>query len=91
MMEGVLGSAFAIIPKVVVAALAASLVEAMFILPSHMADFGKLSHPKDAKSGPPKTRLQRAGTRILGTYERILRWSLQHRATVVSAPTRYAP
>ncbi|MFA9472900.1 MAG: efflux RND transporter permease subunit, partial [Deltaproteobacteria bacterium] len=41
LMEGVLGTAFAIIPKVVVASLAASLVEAMFILPSHMADFGK--------------------------------------------------
>ena len=83
LMEGVLGSAFAIIPKVVVASLAASLIEAMFILPSHMADFGKLSHPKPSESGPPKTRLQRAGTRVLGAYERILRWSLQHRATVV--------
>ncbi|MBW2587542.1 MAG: efflux RND transporter permease subunit, partial [Deltaproteobacteria bacterium] len=83
LMEGVLGSAFAIIPKVVVAALAASLVEAMFILPSHMADFGKLSHPKTAESGPPKTRLQRASTRVLDAYERILRWSLLHRATIV--------
>ncbi|MGB5548367.1 MAG: efflux RND transporter permease subunit, partial [Polyangiales bacterium] len=83
MMEGVLGDAFAIIPKVVVASLAASLVEAMFILPSHMADFGRLSHPKTRDSGPPKTRLQRAGVRVLGSYERILRWSLQHRATVV--------
>jgi multidrug efflux pump subunit AcrB len=83
LMEGVLGSAFAIIPKVVVASLAASLIEAMFILPSHMADFGKLSRLKPRESGPPKTRLQRAGTRVLSAYERILRWSLQHRATVV--------
>ena len=83
MMEGVLGDAFAIIPKVVVVSLAASLVEAMFILPSHMADFGKLSQAKNLESGPPKTRLQRAGARIINTYERVLRWSLAHRATVV--------
>jgi multidrug efflux pump subunit AcrB len=83
LMEGVLGDFFAIIPKVVVASLAASLVEAMFILPSHMADFGKLSRLKDDESGPPKTRLQRTSTRVVDTYERILRWSLQHRATIV--------
>ena len=83
LMEGVLGTAFAIIPKVVVASLAASLIEAMFILPSHMADFGKLSHPKSSETGPPKTRLQRASTRILDAYERVLRWSLHHRATIV--------
>jgi multidrug efflux pump subunit AcrB len=88
LMEGVLGDFFAIIPKVVVAALAASLIEAMFVLPSHMADFGRLSHRKAAtgsQTGPPATRLQRAGGRILTVYERILRWSLHHRATVVFA------
>jgi multidrug efflux pump subunit AcrB len=83
MMEGVLGDAFAIIPKVVVASLAASLIEAMFILPSHMADFGKLSRDRRAESGPPKTRLERAGARVLELYERILRWSLKHRGSVV--------
>ncbi len=83
LMEGVIGNFFAIIPKVVVAALAASLVEAMFILPSHMADFGKLSQLKGIESGPPKTRLQRASARVVSTYERLLRWSLQHRASVV--------
>ncbi len=83
LMEGVLGNFFAIIPKVVVASLAASLVEAMFILPSHMADFGKLSHLKRDATMPPKTRLQRASARVVSTYEQLLRWSLQHRATVV--------
>jgi len=83
LMEGVLGDFFAIIPKVVVASLAASLVEAMFILPSHMADFGKLSHLKASESRPPRTRLQRASARIMDRYERVLRWSLQHRATIV--------
>ena len=86
LMEGVLGDFFAIIPKVVVAALTASLIEAMFVLPSHMADFGRISRLKtDAAlaSEPPKTRLQRVGARIIAVYERLLRWSLQHRATVV--------
>ncbi|MGB8332334.1 MAG: efflux RND transporter permease subunit [Polyangiales bacterium] len=83
LMEGVLGNFFAIIPKVVVAALGASLIEAMFILPSHMADFGKLSHPRIAESSPPKTRLQRASARIVSAYEELLRWSLQRRARVV--------
>ncbi|MDH3200211.1 MAG: efflux RND transporter permease subunit [Myxococcales bacterium] len=82
LMEGVLGQFFAIIPKVVVAALAASLIEAMFILPSHMADFGKLG-TQGGKSAPPETRFQRAKRRITVGYERVLRWSLQHRATVV--------
>ncbi|MCZ6806310.1 MAG: efflux RND transporter permease subunit, partial [Deltaproteobacteria bacterium] len=82
LMEGVLGQFFAIIPKVVVASLAASLIEAMFILPSHMADFGKLRARK-GESAPPETRFQRAKRRIVVAYERILRWSLQHRATVV--------
>ena len=84
MMEGVLGDFFAIIPKVVVAALTASLIEAMFVLPSHMADFGKLAKRKD-ETAIPKTRLQRAGERVTAFYERALRWSLHHRGTVVIA------
>ena len=82
LMEGILGQFFAIIPKVVVAALAASLIEAMFILPSHMADFGKLRAHKGV-SERPKTRFERAKGRITVAYEKILRWSLQHRASVV--------
>lgn len=82
LMQGVLGNFFAIIPKVVVAALAASLVEALFILPSHMAEFGRLLHRETNGAGPPRTRLQRASARIVDSYEHILRWSLRHRATV---------
>ncbi|MBW2507194.1 MAG: efflux RND transporter permease subunit, partial [Deltaproteobacteria bacterium] len=85
LMEGVLGDFFAIIPKVVVAALGASLIEAMFVLPSHMADFGRLGARKGDETGPPKTRLQRVGGRVLEVYERLLRWSLRHRGTVVFA------
>lgn len=82
LMEGILGKFFAIIPKVVVASLAASLIEAMFILPSHMADFGKLRAQR-SESTRPRTRFERASTRVAAVYERVLRRSLQHRATVV--------
>jgi multidrug efflux pump subunit AcrB len=41
LMSGTLGKFFGIIPKAVTFALLASLVEALFILPSHIADFAK--------------------------------------------------
>ena len=81
LMTGTLGKFFAIIPKVVVASLAASLIEAMFILPSHMADFGKLVRKK--RVGLPETRAQRIGRRAMNAYERTLRWSLKHRGAVI--------
>ena len=83
LMEGILGKFFAIIPKVVVASLAASLIEAMFILPSHMADFGKLER-RENRDKPPETRLQRAARRVMTAYDGTLRWSLQHRGAVVA-------
>ncbi|MEM9730971.1 MAG: efflux RND transporter permease subunit [Myxococcota bacterium] len=82
LMEGILGKFFAIIPKVVVASLAASLIEAMFILPSHMADFGKLERRREAGK-PPQTRLQRIATRGVTAYNAVLNWSLEHRGAVV--------
>lgn len=83
LMEGILGKFFAIIPKVVVASLAASLIEAMFILPSHMADFGKLRR-RETPGRPPETRFQRASRRLMAAYDRTLRWSLRHRGAVVA-------
>ncbi len=44
---GILGEFFSNIPKVVVAALAASLVEALFILPSHVAKHGSPRRESD--------------------------------------------
>ena len=84
MMSGTLGKFFAIIPKVVVASLAASLIEAMFILPSHMAEFGKLVRQQGPENVVVETRMDRIARRVLQQYERFLRWSLQHRWTVIS-------
>ncbi|NOR45278.1 MAG: MMPL family transporter, partial [Candidatus Delongbacteria bacterium] len=48
MMEGNMGKFLSEFPKVVMIALAASLFEALFILPSHLADFSK-AHDAKAK------------------------------------------
>ncbi len=82
LMTGVLGRFFAIIPKVVVASLVASLIEAFFILPSHMADFGKLAGKKHA-ADRPKTRWERLGERSRAVYERVLRGALRRRYLVI--------
>lgn len=81
LMTGVLGKFFAIIPKVVIASLVASLIEAFFILPSHMADFGKVKRRQS--SARPKTRWERIGERTSVVYERWLRGALRHRKLVV--------
>jgi len=49
MMEGNMGKFLSVFPKVVSIALAASLFEAIFILPSHLADFAKPNTHKSHK------------------------------------------
>ena len=62
LMAGTLGKFMGVIPKTVAFALAASLVEALFILPSHVADFAK---PRRARmSGDTKKGWQQRLTRI---------------------------
>ncbi len=46
MMTGIMGKFMAVIPQVVTFALLASLIEALIILPSHLADFGKPIPPE---------------------------------------------
>ncbi|MEZ4288377.1 MAG: efflux RND transporter permease subunit [Polyangiales bacterium] len=87
MMTGTLGLFFAIIPKVVIAALGASLVEAMFVLPSHMAEHGKISksyHVEDGteldKAHPPRSPFV---ARMIDRYLAWLKRALVHRKAVV--------
>jgi len=71
-MAGILGKFFSLIPMVVIAALATSLVEALVILPSHMADFGRAR---------PRTHLQRLSRRFAGladAYLAVLARALRH-------------
>lgn len=64
MMEGPLGKFMGIIPQVVTFALAASLWEAFFILPSHLADFSK--QPRNHNSRGAGSAWFKALQRIYG-------------------------
>ncbi len=77
LMTGVLGEFFSIIPKVIAAALVASLIEAFLVLPSHLADFGGGRDPK----GPGW--IDRKIERVAELYARVLRAALRWRVTVV--------
>lgn len=80
LMTGVLGEFFAIIPKVIVAALIASLIEAFIVLPSHLADFGATVAQKRA-DGPG--RVDRMFTALERRFVSVLRWALKRRLRVV--------
>ncbi len=71
LMTGTWGKFMAVIPKVVTFALLVSLVEALFILPSHMADFGRVDLTQN-RHRPLFLRLTRG-------YERFLRLVLRRR------------
>jgi multidrug efflux pump subunit AcrB len=80
LMTGVLGKFFGIIPKAVTFALLASLVEALFILPSHIADFAK---PATAQRGD---RMADAWLqRLSRVYLRLLNFTLDRRYACVSS------
>lgn len=82
LMTGWLGKYMAVIPETGIIALTASLMECLFILPSHLYDF------------PPRRAQQAARTRESGTrrawlrnfraaYARGMRWALRHRYTML--------
>lgn len=81
LMTGVLGEFFSIIPKVIAAALVAALIEAFFVLPSHLADFGAVPRQDAQKRAPP--RLARWAARAEVRFSALLRWALRHRLLVV--------
>ena len=80
LMTGVLGEFFSIVPKVVAAALIASLIEAYLVLPSHLADFGGLAKDEDKHESGWITRKLEAFERL---YVRLLQVSLRWRWFVV--------
>ena len=63
-----------IIPIIVALTLAASLFECFFILPSHIADWGKVGRPKS------QDRLMR---HLLKPYTRLLKFALRRRYWVL--------
>ncbi len=80
LMSGTLGKFFGVIPKAVTFALIASLVEALFILPSHIADFARPI---------PARRSQRMADgwlqRLTRVYLRLLDFTLDRRYLCVSS------
>jgi len=80
LMTGTLGKFFAIIPQVVTFALVASLVEALFILPSHIADFARPIRAR--RSGNTTDGWLQRLTRV---YLRLLNFTLDRRYLCVSA------
>jgi len=75
LMTGVFGKFMSTIPKVVVAALVASLIEALIILPSHVADFAK----KRPRKGSNREGDGRVMQGLKGFYRRTFGWTLRLR------------
>ena len=70
LLPGIVGKFMKIIPIIVALTLAASLFECFFILPSHIADWGKVGRPKS------QDRLMR---HLLKPYTRFLSFTLRRR------------
>ncbi len=81
LMEGVFGKFMSTIPKVVVAALVASLIEALIILPSHVADFAKKRGRKNGNREGDGRMMQG----LKGAYRRSFAWALRLRWLTVLA------
>ncbi len=98
LIEGEIGHFLSILPVVVTCALLVSLVEALIILPSHLAEF--LKPMKRAEDGSPVARRQSILDRLvepirhaqyvlvqrimLGAYERLLRLAVGYRYVTVT-------
>ncbi len=75
---GIMGQFLSSIPKVVIAALAASLIEALFVLPSHAAAHSRATHQGQGWRKRMLVPLQQR-------YLRALQWTLAHRYLAVAA------
>ena len=74
LLPGIVGKFMKIIPIIVALTLAASLFECFFILPSHIADWGKVRHSKS------RDRLMRY---LLKPYTKLLKFALRRRYWVL--------
>ena len=74
LLPGIVGKFMKIIPIIVALTLAASLFECFFILPSHIADWGKVGRPKS------EDRLMRY---LLKPYTRLLKFAIRRRYWVL--------
>jgi multidrug efflux pump subunit AcrB len=88
-MTGSTGDFFAIIPKTVSFALAASLLEALFILPIHIFDWGPKYTGRSARiedKNTPFAHLQKGTFAFLWKiYRRFVEWILNHKILTILA------
>ena len=91
-MEGIMGKFVAVIPVAMVAALFASLIECLFIMPPHLAHALPERQPEAASHGL-KAKMQGLRLRIDGAvtwmieavYGPVLRWAVTYRLIVAAA------
>ena len=74
MMTGILGKFMKVIPTVVTLVLIMSLIEALIILPSHLADFGRSRHGSSGKSSGEGRWFHRLRYLYQKTLVTCLRW-----------------
>jgi multidrug efflux pump subunit AcrB len=77
-MSGTMGKYVFYIPAVVIMTLVASLVECLFILPSHVADLSKISQ-KLGRFHPERARESHWFRALQNGYRKLLTWVLLHR------------
>lgn len=82
MMGGIIGKFVKQIPIVVIITLTASIVQALFILPSHIADFHNMSEEESQKHYRHRKR-SRSMIWVLNAYEKTLRFLLRFRYLTV--------
>jgi multidrug efflux pump subunit AcrB len=83
-MSGIIGKFVRQIPLVVTITLTASLLQALLVLPSHIADFNKMSE-EQAEKYYRRRKSSRFMDSTLAGYERILRLLLRQRYWVLGA------
>lgn len=91
MVQGRIGELLSALPWVVAIALSVSVAEAMLMLPCHMA--GALRHEREGRfgfidrmMGPWSRWRENTGwPRLIGFYERMVRWCVHHRYATTAA------
>jgi multidrug efflux pump subunit AcrB len=82
-LTGTTGKFIRDIPKVVVITLAASLIEALIILPSHIADISEALQKSKDKKAPQKRKAHEFFDKFLASYQRFLKFALRRRYTFI--------
>ncbi|MCK4423066.1 MAG: efflux RND transporter permease subunit, partial [Candidatus Omnitrophica bacterium] len=85
-MSGIIGKFVKIIPTVVIIALVASLVEALVILPSHLADFVKPKHDSVGKTIGLSRDIPWF-KKLINFYTRLVNKAIQHKYKVFAVIT----